>query len=659
MKTRTILSALCLSAIAAISCSKEENEPRISGFEPLKLDAVSEQTGKTHLDGCDVIWDSGDDLSAFSADAATHTNNKLECTSFGTTTASFSGYVDEGTTSFYAVYPYVANLSYNNGVISGASIPSTQTATPGSFANGVSLALAHGERVAGQPDCGTLSFKNLCSILSFTLPENITFADKIVVTSKSGTGMAGAVSINCSSMSISGASSSSVTLNGSFTGGSTYYIAIAPGTYTNGFSFTITTTGGNSYSRETTKTVPALAGSVYPLGTLSLALGQDAFSTSMSISHDVASNTLNGSTAKFNLSFNKAEFSLIVKNVSTTVTLKNGSSAICRSKTISGTSASNVTLDMQNGFHYLPKGDYTYTAEVTYTVNNGTKDVQRVLVYNGNVTSPQPASFAIDANFTGYTSYSDYKGTDGCGQSTDNANSRDGSTIYNIGATYKSGLSPDVYNQCSGLLSVASTLDGNAASGNAGSQSWAAHTIGATWSFDGAGGTCASTKTVYVTGLPYYIRTETATPSGWTTSGTEQANNEKYMTFGNKSAGTTASTYAISPKFKIPGEISASCNIHGYVYCSSAQKSKIGVTLYVTASDTDTRAGEKIGNKEITGENGNIISIAEKYDHVGTVNFTKDSSVCIHADVRRDKTTLVIFAYTPGMITEYIRINYR
>lgn len=551
----TTLPALCILSIAAISCTKEKPATTPAVFESFSLNAVSEVAGKTHLDGLNVIWDSGDALSAFSVDADTHTNNKLECTSYGSSTASFSGEIECGTTLFYAVYPY-GDFSYDNAVISGASIPTTQTATNGSFANGVSLAMAAGTRTPGNPDCGSLSFKNLCSILSFTLPENITFANRIVVTSKSGTGMAGAVNINCASQTISGASASSITLDGSFEGGGTYYIAVAPGEYANGFRFTISTTGGNSYVRETTNTVPAAAGSIYPLGVLSLALGQDAFTTSVSISHDVASNTLNGSTAKFNLSFDKSEFAGIVKTVSTTVTLKDANSNVCRSKTVSGTSVNNVVMDMTNGFYYLPNGEYTYTAEVSYTVNNGTKDVQRTLTYSGSATSPKPDSFTIGATLSGYTSYSDYKGTDGQSANVDNANSRDGSTIYAIGATYASGLSANVYNQCSGLLSISSTLDGNAASGNVGGQSWASHTIGATWSFDGASGTCASSRAVYVTGLPYNVNPPKDSGSHpWTLEGgkgkvTFETNRIKFF------RGTSVSDPKVqSPSFVIPENI--------------------------------------------------------------------------------------------------------
>lgn len=52
-------SALCLFAIAAIPCSKEENGTSPAEFETFRLNAVSEAT-RTHLHRADVIWDNGD-----------------------------------------------------------------------------------------------------------------------------------------------------------------------------------------------------------------------------------------------------------------------------------------------------------------------------------------------------------------------------------------------------------------------------------------------------------------------------------------------------------------------------------------------------------------------------------------------------------------------
>lgn len=493
--------------MVAISCSKEENEAGPAAFETFRLNAVSEAT-KTHLDGTDVIWDKGDALSAFSANAATHTNNKLECISYGTNTASFSGQIESGTTSFYTVYPY-GSLTYTDGVISGASIPSTQTATNGSFANGVSLAMAAGIRTPGNPDCGNLTFKNLCAVLSFTLPSDIDFANRIVIASKSGAGMAGAVSIDCASQTISGASSSSVTLEGTFAGGGTYYVAVAPGTYADGFSFTISTKGGYNYTRETTKTVPTTAGKIYPLGTLSLALTEVDFTHSVTITHDYSSQTLNGSTAKLSVEVNKSELAPAVKEIRVeNVKLVRNAVTYCTLSSHSvGGSRLETSLTNTSSTPYIPKGEYDYSADVCYTVTSSAgKTTERKMSISGkaNSVSPDATKFTLDANINGYTSYSCYKGTDGQEKNVNTANGKENATIYNVGATYKRGLSPAVYNQFSNLITIKAYVDNVEKSGDIGSQSWGSHTISASVSFDGSNPTtCPTTRIVYITGLPY------------------------------------------------------------------------------------------------------------------------------------------------------------
>ena len=494
-------------AFVAISCAKEGNGYQTAKYESFRLNAVSETT-KTHLDGADVIWDKGDALSAFSANAATHTNNKLECISYGTNTASFSGQIESGTTSFYAVYPY-GSLTYTDGVISGASIPSTQTATNGSFANGVSLTMAAGIRTPGNPDCGNLTFKNLCAVLSFTLPSDIDFANRIVIASKSGAGMAGAVSIDCASQTISGASVSSVTLEGTFAGGGTYYVTVAPGSYADGFRFTITTEKGNSYTRETTKTVPAAAGKIYPLGNLSLALADADFTHSVSITHDYTSQTLIGSTARLSIQVNKLEFAHAVKEIRVeNVKLVRNAVTYCTLGSHSvGGSRLETSLTNTSSTPYIPKGEYDYSADVYYTVTSSAgKTTERKLSISGNATSVSPdfIKFTVDANINGYTSYSCYKGSDGQSRNVNTANGKENATIYNVSATYKSGLSPAVYNQCSNLITIKAYVDNVEASGDVGEQPWGPHTISASASFDGSNPTtCPTTRTVHITGLPY------------------------------------------------------------------------------------------------------------------------------------------------------------
>lgn len=647
--THYLYLALCLSAISAVSCTKEsENETPVTEFEKCEILAVTETT-KTQISESDsnvVIWNSGDALSVFSADKTPANNNKFNSSNISGNSASFSGSIESLTESFYALYPYMNGLSYSEGVISGAVIPTTQTATDNSFANGVALAVAHGTRTPGVPQGSTLDFQNLCAMLAFTLPSNITFANEIIVSSKSGAKMAGSVSIDCANETISGASESSVTLSGSFTGGNTYMIAIAPGTYTGGFSFTINTNGGNSYTRGTTKDVTAEAGNVYKLGKLSLELAETDLSTSVSISHDVESNVLNGSTAKFSIT-PKSEFASAISKYKVVLNLKNSSSTVCRTLDTEAETFDDTVMDMSNNFYYLPKGDYTYEATVTYYVNNDAKLVAHTFVYSGEVTSPQPSGFTLKADLSGHTSYDTYKSGD-----VSVANTENGSTIFGIGATYKSGLSNNVYTQCSSLLSITSTLDGSEKSGNQESQSWTAHTIGAKWSFDGAAGT-TNTKTVYVTGLPYYIQTSKRS-FGWTQTGDFESNNGETAWAVCTGKGQDKTAYALSPAYCVPDDINIKVDVPGYVYCGSIS-GYMFATMYIGASNTNAR----VGNGTSLPASGKFPNKASHTTVTRDITLTNSvNKVCVAMDCSRNGS-LSVYGIDAGGYTSYINISYR
>ena len=603
--TNSKFTLACFAIVAAASCAKESANTNLSprSYEAISVSGISQES-KTHIGSIEgnvahIEWSANDALSLFStAEGMTSDNTLLSGTSYNGKSATFEGEVESGTTSFIALYPYNANANYNSGVLS-TSIPTAQTATEGSFSNGVALAIAVGEKRPGVVEVPDgLSFGNLCSVLSFKLPANIDFAEKITISTKSEAAMAGNVTIDCTSGTITSASASTVELSGSFVPGGTYYVSVAPGTYENGFTFRIDTKGGNSYSRETTKTVNALSGGIYPLGTLSLALSETDFSSSIGISHIVEGGVLYGSSAKFTLNCSTAEFSSLVTIKSVSVNLYDGATTY-RTLNMEGSSFNAVEMNAPASLPYLPKGNYNYDLTVNYTVNNGSKDVERSVTYVGKTSSRVPEGMVLDAKLTGYTSYSCYKGTDGQSASPTNANSKDGSTIYGIGASYKSGLSAAVYSQCSSRLSIRSTLDGAVVSGNAGGQTWAAHTIGAKMSFDGsAETTAATTATVHVTGLPYNIKNEDLinTRDYWSVSGGKSEWKDNYLYFGNGTANFIGNGTANFKGFHIPADIKTTLAYNIHVYAAS---------LFNDITTTLAAGGNQIFSEKVSGTAAN------------------------------------------------------
>lgn len=587
-------AAAGIMAVSAIACSKELGngtaDNQTIATEPIVLQASSQT--KTHIQSiaegkATIYWNVGDAISILSTDKGG--NIELTASDIKGNQATFAGDVVAGTTTFAAVYPYTLGASYSSGTITGFSIPTTQTATAGSFANGAALAMAKGEKTAS-PEV-SLTFNNLCSVLAFTFPSNITFANEVTITAKNGGKIAGEVTIDYNTAAITAATATSVVIkpaSGNFTAGETYYITVAPGTYTDGVSFTIKTAGGNTYYRATSKTINAAAGGIYPLGKLSLELPAECFSPKVVVTHNVSGGVLNGSTAVFSMTSTVPdEFDSAIKSVLTTVSVAKGEKTY-RSCAVTGKKVDSQEMTIGAGCPYVPSG-CTYQATIAYTIDNGEKEVARQIIKNCDVVYSAPSGFSITAAPTGYTSYSCYAGTDGQSKSVTNANNCDNATIYGIGYTYTGGLAANVKTQADNekLLSIATTLDGNAASGNATSQSWAAHTIKVTkWEFDGVSGNINSEKQVHVTGLPYNKNNDKAynykDDWSWTKNGSWKDDN--YLNW-----------YLATVNFKgfyIPGNINSTISYRFKNYSGSSfttyLKCWAGGTLFVNAEDKAT-----------------------------------------------------------------------
>jgi len=578
-------AALGLVTLAAVACSKELNNDTTSTdvlMEPIVLHAVQDST-KTHIESiaegkATINWDNGDAISFFSI--AQGGNVSLTASNISGASADFSGDIPSGTEDFAAVYPYTSGAVYSSGTITGFSIPTTQTATAGSFANGAALAIAKGKKTIGKEEVTDLQFKNLCSVIGFTLPSNVTFANEITISTKNGEKLAGVASIDYGTPALTLGSSASNSIvikpsSGNFTSGKTYYVTIAPGTYKDGFNFSIKTAGGSTYTRTTTKTVTAVAGGIYPLGTLSLILGTSDFTSSVTLTNTFSNGELSGTDAKLSIT-PKSEIAGTIKSYRYDVNFYDATtSTTYRSLKNATATPTNVTLTQVSGKPYIPKGSYSYTVTLYYTTNNGTKDVERgPVIIGGGVAQNAPTGLNIQANLAGYTSYSMYKGTDGQSASANTANSKDNATIYGIGATYTKGVTSAVLTQCSNLWSFGgSKLDGNAKTGDASGQSWAEHTISADWSFDGTSGTLS--KKVYVTGLPYKVSSFSA--NGDTKANDNYGNVWERGSWNNKVDGSALQCGAVTGS----GSASWSSTFHFYVPSSiNVTLSCPGTTIY-------------------------------------------------------------------------------
>ena len=494
----------CLTALllAVLSCSKENNPEPVSGPALMHVEiAASKAATRTvmaDLEGQSVLWSEGDEISVFDTDgtcAGHRFTSKLN--DQDASRASFTGDVHEGTTTIHALYPYDASSSISNGVIT-STLPSTQDATSGSFANGAALAVASG--TVDEDGIATgMTFNNLCAVIAFKTPSYLSNARSVVISSKSGTPMSGTVTIDCVSGAITSVSgSSSVTIGVSaLEDGATYFAAVAPGTYTDGFTFTVTTSGGNTYTAQTTRTIPAMAGEIYMLGTVGLVL--DGYTPAVTLQHAYSGGVLTGTDASVSIAGLAGE---LAGMASWDIQLKNGNGVLVRSlNTATG------TMQVENGYTYLPQGTYYLTC--SYSLNNNGSIKTRQLP-GSQAVSPAPS---VAVTLGGYTSYDCYKGTNGQSASASTANSKNGSTIYDLSVSVN--IAPDILHDSK--YSSAGTYSFNGASaqtlvfssgsrthsiGTLNNQSWKTHTLDASFTFDGVT-VNATQRRMHVTGLPH------------------------------------------------------------------------------------------------------------------------------------------------------------
>ncbi len=500
--------------LIAASCTRElpetpspVNEGELVSFTienargPVIAPEDGSRTQLGNLTGSVVNWTAGDNALLFDNISGCKGHKFTGTPQSDATKINFAGEVDETSTEYWVLYPYNSGASKSGSVIS-TTLSATQTAVAGSFADKTAISFAHGTRTPGQEVVDGLSFSNLCSVIAITIPTYVENAKSVVITSNSGTAMAGNISFNTDGSLNSVSGSSSVTLSGTLSAGATYFAVVAPKEYANGFTLTLTTAGNNTYSASTTKTIDAQPGMIYPLGTLGVKLNNPVMNVDIQHTTD-ANGNLNGTAADLRIKVNNQDIPAeLVAMATWDIVLKNSDNVIVRRY-----DGPNGTMAKANGYDYLPQG--TYTVSGTYTTLDGKV---RTLTSN-TATSPAPT---FDVNVTGYTSYDCYKGTNGQTASVSNANAKDGSSIYGMSASVT--ISADLMNDSKYSKSFTYSYDqgaGVSISGNSTSiadksgQSWAPHTLSASCTFDGKK-VDSETRNLHVTGLPFYCPVPTS-----------------------------------------------------------------------------------------------------------------------------------------------------
>ena len=147
---------------------------------------IGETTGEGISKSTAINWQSTDQISVF--DGANE-NCQFSTKGFNADAPSctFEGNVTKPAIDYIAVYPYTESATISDGVISGISLPATQTAVAGSFDPKAALMAA--KTVSGGRE---LAFKNLVGYVKVTTDFD---CKKIELCAASGEKLAGAGTI--------------------------------------------------------------------------------------------------------------------------------------------------------------------------------------------------------------------------------------------------------------------------------------------------------------------------------------------------------------------------------------------------------------------------------------------------------------------------------
>ena len=149
-----------------LSCAVKEQDVVPPSTEEIILSArfVGETDTKTVLDAdyTTILWMPHETISVFgSGEMAMFTSDNTEKAGV----ANFSGQLKNGAnTPLYGLYPYDKDATISSGVIT-TSLPDTQEATPGSFADKQFVAI-------GKSDGREIGFYNVCSGIRFMLDRS-------------------------------------------------------------------------------------------------------------------------------------------------------------------------------------------------------------------------------------------------------------------------------------------------------------------------------------------------------------------------------------------------------------------------------------------------------------------------------------------------------
>lgn len=250
---------IAASAAIFLSCSQEQLWESGQSTKH-DMEFVAGATTKSTVSGSDILWESGDELSVFDADA----NNRFSTTQGGATTV-FAGKAGVAPV-YYALYPYNASALCVSGEIV-TTLPKVQLARLGDFAKGANVAV-------GSTTGKSVEMMNFCGFLKIGIGEAGKYR-KVTIFTNSCEPLSGDVRISFDGEGKPVASSGDnpypevylTTESGTLEEG-VYYIPVIPGTYSGGLSWILEDTsgaiymGGNEFAKNVVRCQPLFLGNL-------------------------------------------------------------------------------------------------------------------------------------------------------------------------------------------------------------------------------------------------------------------------------------------------------------------------------------------------------------------------------------------------------------
>ncbi len=277
-----------LSLFLLASCTKETDitidAPKEENLIKITVTATADELDsktKTSLDSENgsLYWTYGDHISVFDGSANRDFESDVKQDADPTKTATFSGTIQSGASSFAAVYPYNASASYSEGLITSI-LPTSQIAIARSFANNSNVAVAGNpsedkKEVEGAYAVIDFTFQNVGALVKFTLSQSIHQSVTIRAFTKDGDTktfekIAGEIKINPSTAVAETTENSSTAVALTAASGTlaaeSYYAVILPiDTKYIQFEFS---NGTSTKVRNTKTTISVSRSSYYDMGTI-------------------------------------------------------------------------------------------------------------------------------------------------------------------------------------------------------------------------------------------------------------------------------------------------------------------------------------------------------------------------------------------------------